>query len=93
MTDTPDYTTMSGAEFQRAVGADPEKWAAAFCQAMKADGYDRMSIALVSKWFRDAMRARLSAAPPRTLDHRPWREAQAAAAAAMDAAMKAHKAE
>jgi len=26
----PDYTTMTGAQFQRAVGADPEKWAEAF---------------------------------------------------------------
>jgi len=28
----PDYTTMTGAQFQRAVGADPEKWAEAFMQ-------------------------------------------------------------
>lgn len=32
MTDTPDYTTMTGAAFQRVVGHDPDKWAEAFVQ-------------------------------------------------------------
>jgi len=42
MTDFPDYTTMTGAQFQSAVGADPEKWAMAFTQD-KSPGLDRGS--------------------------------------------------
>ena len=33
MTDTPDTTTMTGAEFQRHVGTDAAKWAEAFIRA------------------------------------------------------------
>jgi hypothetical protein len=68
MTDTPpDYTTMSGAEFQRAVGADPEKWAEAFCQSI---AYSRCGERLtldrgfVLSWFRDAMDAAVKAHKP-----------------------------
>jgi hypothetical protein len=56
MTDKPpDYTTMSGAEFQRAVGADPTKWAEAFAQraaAMNELISDDLQDELVV-WFRD----------------------------------------
>ena len=31
--DKPDTTTLSGAEFLRHVGTDPQKWAEAFSQA------------------------------------------------------------
>ncbi len=62
--DYRDYTTMSGAEFQRAVGADPAKWAEAMYQVMhqsetvakelqNRDG----RVAFISRWFRDAMDA------------------------------------
>jgi hypothetical protein len=55
-----DYTTMSGADFQRAVGVDPVKWAAAFLQCYaKADGVrtDGHRELYVAGWFRDAMDA------------------------------------
>ena len=63
MTDAPDYTTMSGAEFQRAVGADPEKWAEAYCQRSahlthKEATEDRHHIGM---WFADAMAAAVKA--------------------------------
>jgi hypothetical protein len=66
MTDQPDYTAMSGAEFKSAVGVDPEKWAAAFEQCMgKAvvvSGFSLSSsregrVAYMVGWFRDAMDA------------------------------------
>ena len=47
----PDYRTMSGAEFARQVGADPEKWAAAFRQR-ELPGTD-IDIAEIAAWFRD----------------------------------------
>jgi hypothetical protein len=49
---------LSGARFQREVGADPEKWAAEFLAAYaKADGVrtDADRLAFVAAWFRDAM--------------------------------------
>lgn len=54
-----DYSTMTGAEFQRAVGADPEKWAEAFMQMLRHEEYaDRMvRDDVVQRWFRDAMAA------------------------------------
>lgn len=60
MTDAPpDYTTMSGAEFQRAVGVDPEKWAEAYVQKSRdqpavshAEHVERLRC-----WFADAMEA------------------------------------
>jgi hypothetical protein len=54
--DAPDYTTMSGAEMRRAVGADPVKWAAAYLQYRERhvrDGYSTDA----EQWFRDAMDA------------------------------------
>lgn len=62
MTDKPtDYTKLSGAEFQREVGADPEKWAEAFCQTVKLRGFEDE---LVASWFRDAMQAAVKAHIP-----------------------------
>ena len=64
----PDYTTMSGAEFQRAVGADPEKWAEALSQYLSRDlppGAPKAP--LLVTWFRDAMKAAVRAAPEREL--------------------------
>jgi hypothetical protein len=54
-----DYTKLSGAEFQRAVGADPEKWAEAFMQQDCLSGRD---IDVIAGWFRDAMEAAVKAA-------------------------------
>ena len=52
-----DYRSLSGAEFQREVGDDPDKWADAFAQRAAAmselisDGLrDELAI-----WFRNAM--------------------------------------
>jgi hypothetical protein len=64
-----DYTTLSGAEFQREVGDDPEKWAEAFDQAVRSrdgnapNGHDER-IAFWLPWFRDAMDAARKAKPP-----------------------------
>jgi hypothetical protein len=57
-----DYTTMSGAEFQRAVGVDPRKWAEAFTAVIDASLQgkalsDEDRIAFAEGWFRDAMDA------------------------------------
>jgi hypothetical protein len=58
----PDYTKLSGAEFQRAVGVDPEKWAEAFVQSWAFGVHpgvkDRAEkVAQTADWFRDAMAA------------------------------------
>ena len=63
----PDYTTMTGAQFRRAVGVDPEKWAMAFTQS-KSEGITDAAILErrmqeVLPWFRDAMTAAAAAAP------------------------------
>jgi len=53
MTDT---TTMAGAQFQRTVGTDAEKWAAAFLAAYaSAEGLrtDADRTAFVTRWLRD----------------------------------------
>lgn len=55
MTDKPDYTTMSGAEFRRAVGTDQHKWAEAFRQraaAMSEPLSDGLRDEL-AQWLRD----------------------------------------
>jgi len=55
----PDYEAMSGAEFQRAAGDDPDKWAEAFLEAAHSftgkNKGDRL--AFVAGWFADAMEA------------------------------------
>jgi hypothetical protein len=62
VTDAPDYTTMSGAEFQRAVGADPEKWAAALSQFLTSAAPPGTPPApLLTSWFVDAMAAAVKA--------------------------------
>jgi hypothetical protein len=69
MSEHPDYTTMSGAEFQRAVGTDPEKWADAFAQQFRQVAAGVPSLCdtpeqiarwldeILTGWFRDAMDA------------------------------------
>jgi hypothetical protein len=57
-----DYTRLSGAEFQRAVGADPEKWAEAFRQR-ELPNID-IDTDEIAAWFRDAMEAAVKAAKP-----------------------------
>ena len=52
-----DYRTMSGADFQRAVGTDPEKWAEAFIQQAEHDKRHGFSTDNVAKWFADAIEA------------------------------------
>ena len=57
MTDKPDTTTLSGAEFQRHVGTDPEKWAEAYLAAYDRDGVHvapfEERAAFVARWLRD----------------------------------------
>jgi hypothetical protein len=56
---------LSGAQFQREVGADPDKWAAAFLAAYaQAEGVrtDADRLAFVAGWMRDAMDAAVKAA-------------------------------
>jgi len=73
--DTPDYGTLSGAEFLREVGVDPKKWAVAMFQAMdrfevNADQMgigevgDQVRIDFLEAWLRDAMDAARKALPP-----------------------------
>ena len=62
MTDT---TAMSGAQFQRHVGTDPEQWAGAFLAAYaKAEGLHTEAdrLAFVTSWFRDAQDAAVAEA-------------------------------
>jgi hypothetical protein len=63
MTDKP---ALSGAEFQREVGADPEKWATRFLEAYDAAAATVRSnddrLAFVTAWFRDAQEAAVKAA-------------------------------
>jgi hypothetical protein len=49
----PDYTTMTGAEFQRAVGTDPERWAEAFMQRHR----NALQRDALTDYFRNAMDA------------------------------------
>ena len=55
----PDYEAMSGADFQRAVGDDPHKWAEAFLEAAcSVTGKSKSErLAFVAGWFADAMDA------------------------------------
>ena len=55
-----DYRTMSGADFQREVGTDPDKWAEAFMQRHEA--YSSVptreaQTAHMAQWFADAIEA------------------------------------
>ena len=60
----PDYTAMSGAEFQRAVGTDPEKWAEAYMQCADPALSRPHAVAALTHWFADAMSAAVKAKPP-----------------------------
>ena len=65
-----DDQPLTGAQFQRAVGADPEKWAEAFVQraaAISEHLSDGLRDELVG-WFRDAMEAAVKAAAAVTLE-------------------------
>jgi hypothetical protein len=55
----PDYEAMSGADFMRAVGDDPDKWAEAFLEAAcSVTGKSKSErLAFVVGWFADAMEA------------------------------------
>ena len=60
-----DDQPLSGAQFARHVGADPEKWATRFLAVYtEADGArtDADRVASVTAWFRDAMEAAVKAA-------------------------------
>lgn len=60
-----NYTTLSGAQFARQVGADPETWAARFLDAVTEvpTTLSRVErIAFIAAWFRDAMAAAVKAA-------------------------------
>jgi hypothetical protein len=66
MTDEP----LSGAQFARQVGTDPEKWAQRFLAVYaEAEGVraDADRLAFVASWFRDAMEAAVKAADPQYL--------------------------
>jgi len=64
MTEQPDTTTMSGAEFQRHAGTDPVKWAEAFVQAYNRAGMHEAvaaeSAAFTARWFRDYAEVRVA---------------------------------
>ena len=50
----PDTTTMTGAEFQRHVGTDPQKWAEAFWREFDLRGdraYLAATVLLLANWF------------------------------------------
>ena len=56
MTEPDATTSMTGAQFQREVAADPEQWAGAFLAAYaKAEGLHTEAdrLAFVTGWFRD----------------------------------------
>ena len=56
MTDTKDTRTMTGAEFKRHVGTDPQKWAEAFVRwtAGEMPEHEILERATyVTPWFRD----------------------------------------
>ena len=55
-----DYRTMSGADFQREVGTDPEKWAEALAQEMEANdppASHAERVEYLARWFADAIEA------------------------------------
>ena len=77
MTDKPDTTSMTGAEFQRHVGADPTEWAEAFLavydEAFLREGDDPLidreeRAGFTAAWFRDYGEACVAEA----VRHTPW---------------------
>ena len=68
MTDKP---AMTGAEFQREVADDPEKWAEAFLAVYhenKAIHTDADRLEFTTQWFADAMEAARKAKPKPIVD-------------------------
>ena len=67
-----DDQPLSGAQFIRQVGADPEKWAGRFLDAWAAApievGTRRGELEFVTSWFRDAMEAAAKVAEPPSVD-------------------------
>lgn len=61
MTEPPDYTAMTGAQFASTVGVDPAKWAEAFVQCARdpalQNGTDAERASFAAGFFRDAMEA------------------------------------
>jgi hypothetical protein len=59
---------LSGAEFQREVAVDPEKWAKRLYDAMEMQGEalrtEADRVAFLTSWFRDFGDAVLKAKPP-----------------------------
>jgi hypothetical protein len=56
VTEHPDTTTLSGAEFQRHAGTDAQKWAEAFLAAADVETGCKSNAeraAFTAKWFRD----------------------------------------
>jgi hypothetical protein len=56
VTEHPDTTTLSGAEFQRHAGTDAQKWAEAFLNAAEVDLSCKSNAeraAFTAQWFRD----------------------------------------
>lgn len=53
----PNYYSMSGPELLKACGDDASKWAAAFCQIKKAQGWsaDDIDEGLMISWFANAI--------------------------------------
>ena len=65
MTDTPDTTTMTGAEFMRHVGTDPQKWAEAFWREfdLRGDRADHAgTVVLLASWFADYAEVKIAEA-------------------------------
>jgi hypothetical protein len=66
MTEQPDTTTLSGAEFQRHAGTDAQKWAGACYAAMRAPGVygDSLDgpgrVAFLARWFSDYAEVRVA---------------------------------
>ena len=64
MTEQPDTTTMSGAEFQRHAGTDAQKWAEAFVRAYDRDGMHEAGsaerAAYAMRWLRDYAEVRVA---------------------------------
>ena len=66
MTDTPDTRSMTGAEFMRWAGTDPQKWAEAFVAANYPDGVHMRTraetVEFVAKWLCDFAEVKIAEA-------------------------------
>jgi hypothetical protein len=63
MTEQPDTTTLSGAEFQRHAGTDAQKWAEAFVRACHRDLHELLSDecqAYLARWLSDYAEVRVA---------------------------------